>query len=171
MNWRSLGDSNPCFRRERAKLIVPAALAPASTRPHVWPARASVHGRAAPHSCWARAVDRRTDSSRSRPHGNLTLPAGGGPLRQLNPGADRPGPPPIGIQWRCSRPRHGPVRGASRGMHRPNGALGRSVKATRSSACQIGLFIIAPRVVSDAGVAVVNGRMRSVQCRAAHNEK
>jgi hypothetical protein len=70
--WRSLGDSNPCFRRERARLsrylIVRAALAPASPRPHVWPARASVHrGRAAPHSCWARAADRRTDSFQSRP--------------------------------------------------------------------------------------------------------
>ena len=68
--WRSLGDSNPCFRRERAKfsLIVPTALAPAPPRPHVWLARAYVHrGRAAPHSCSARAADRRTDSSRSRP--------------------------------------------------------------------------------------------------------
>src|SRR5262249_36943303 len=65
MGWRSLGDSNPCFRRERARLrrylIALAALAPACPRPRVWPARASVHrGRAAPHSCWARAVDRRT---------------------------------------------------------------------------------------------------------------
>jgi len=52
--WRSLGDSNPCFRRERASsyVIVPAALAPESPRSHVWHARASVHrGRAAPHSC------------------------------------------------------------------------------------------------------------------------
>jgi hypothetical protein len=66
----SLGDSNPCFRRERANfsyLIVLAALPPACHRRRVWPARASVHrGRAAPHSCWARAVDRRTDSCRSR---------------------------------------------------------------------------------------------------------
>src|SRR5262249_24977623 len=59
---RSLGDSNPCFRRERARLrlysIVSAALAPACPRPRVWPARACVHrGRAAPHSCWARAVE------------------------------------------------------------------------------------------------------------------
>ena len=57
MTWRSLGDSNPCFRRERRakfSLIVPAALAPAPPRPHVWPARAYVHrGRAAPRSCWA----------------------------------------------------------------------------------------------------------------------
>jgi len=37
----------------RAALIVLAALAPASPRPRVWQARASVHrGRAAPHSCW-----------------------------------------------------------------------------------------------------------------------
>src|SRR5262249_87156 len=45
MRWRSLGDSNPCFRRERASfsyLIVLAALAPACPRPRVWPARASV---------------------------------------------------------------------------------------------------------------------------------
>src|SRR6516165_3910282 len=72
MRWRSLGDSNPCFRRERARLrlysIVSAALAPACPRPRVLQARASVHrGRAAPHSYWARAADRRTDSSRSRP--------------------------------------------------------------------------------------------------------
>src|SRR5215467_16255219 len=34
----------------------------------VWQARASVHrGRTTPHSCWAPAADRRTDSSRSRP--------------------------------------------------------------------------------------------------------
>src|SRR5262249_46518715 len=33
--------------------IVLAALVPASPRPRVWPARASVHrGPAAPHSCW-----------------------------------------------------------------------------------------------------------------------
>jgi len=54
-------DSNPCFRRERARLarylIVLPALAPASPRPRVLPAIASVHrGRVAPHSCWARAV-------------------------------------------------------------------------------------------------------------------
>jgi site-specific DNA recombinase len=69
--WRSLGDSNPCFRHGRARfsyLIVLAALAPACLRPRVWPAQVSVHrGRVAPHWCWARAVDRKTDSCRSRP--------------------------------------------------------------------------------------------------------
>src|SRR5260370_35420579 len=53
--WRSLGDSNPCFRRERARLrrylVVLAALAPGCPRPRVWQASVSVHrGRAAPHS-------------------------------------------------------------------------------------------------------------------------
>ena len=44
-------------KRARFDLIVLAALAPAYLRPHVWPARASVHHRrVAPHSCWARAA-------------------------------------------------------------------------------------------------------------------
>ena len=54
--------------RLRHPMIVLAAFAPASPQPHVWPARASVHrGRAEPHSCWVHAVDRKTDSCRSRP--------------------------------------------------------------------------------------------------------
>src|SRR5262249_7919172 len=56
--------------------FVLAALAPTCPRPRVWLARASVHRwLVAPHSCWARAVDRRTGSCRSRPRdcfGNLT---------------------------------------------------------------------------------------------------
>src|SRR5262245_17604632 len=44
-----------------------AALAPACPRPRVLQRRAFVdRGRAAPHSCWPRAADRKTDSCRSR---------------------------------------------------------------------------------------------------------
>src|SRR6516162_369403 len=50
------GTRTPVFA-VRASFSYFAALAPACPRPRVWPARAYVHrGRAAPHSCWARAA-------------------------------------------------------------------------------------------------------------------
>jgi len=57
--WRSLGDSNPCFRRERAKLqhlIVLASLAPACLQPLGWPARASASRALSTTFVWAGAV-------------------------------------------------------------------------------------------------------------------
>src|SRR5262245_45564307 len=63
--WRSLGDSNPCFRRERARFANCARRTRSSISSTARLACASFCA-SRTRSRWARAVDRRTDSSRSR---------------------------------------------------------------------------------------------------------